>query len=168
MLGGMVLPYFYGLIFLDEEITLLKVVAMLMMVVAIIMQSDGDCENKKNSNLFYILCVAVFILNGGTSIVSKIHQINTQYAAVSTNGFVLLKNIMMFLLYGAMIPFVVKVMGEANETRRIVMHNEESVISPICSIHSGVGTKNYSYIWAMCGENQEFTDMDHIETRDLR
>ena len=36
------------------------------------------------------------------------------------------------------------------------------------SIHSGVGTKNYSFIWAMCGENQEFDDMDHIETKELR
>ena len=46
--------------------------------------------------------------------------------------------------------------------------NEQAVISPSWSIHSGVGTKNYSFIWAMCGENQEFTDMDHIETRELR
>ncbi len=63
---------------------------------------------------------------------------------------------------------VFHMMGEAKETRHIVMHNEEAVISPSWSIHSGVGTKNYSFIWAMCGENQEFTDMDHIETRELR
>ena len=63
---------------------------------------------------------------------------------------------------------VFHMMGEANETRHIVMHNEEAVISPSWSIHSGVGTKNYSFIWAMCGENQEFDDMDHIETKDLR
>ena len=63
---------------------------------------------------------------------------------------------------------VFHMMGEPNETRHIIMHNEEAVISPSWSIHSGVGTKNYSFIWAMCGENQEFTDMDHVETRDLR
>ncbi len=63
---------------------------------------------------------------------------------------------------------VFHMMGEPSETRHIIMHNEEAVISPSWSIHSGVGTKNYSFIWAMCGENQEFTDMDHIETKDLR
>ena len=63
---------------------------------------------------------------------------------------------------------VFHMMGEAKETRHIVMHNEEAVISPSWSIHSGVGTRNYSFIWAMCGENQEFDDMDHIETSELR
>ena len=63
---------------------------------------------------------------------------------------------------------VFHMMGEPNETRHIIMHNEEAVISPSWSIHSGVGTKAYSFIWAMCGENQEFDDMDFIKTKDLR
>ena len=63
---------------------------------------------------------------------------------------------------------VFHMMGEPKETRHIIMHNEEAVISPSWSIHSGVGTRNYSFIWAMCGENQEFTDMAHIETKELR
>ena len=62
---------------------------------------------------------------------------------------------------------VFHMMGEPTETRHIIMHNEEAVISPSWSIHSGVGTRAYSFIWAMCGENQEFTDMDFIETKDL-
>lgn len=63
---------------------------------------------------------------------------------------------------------VFHMMGEPQETRHIIMHNEDAVISPSWSIHSGVGTRNYSFIWAMCGENQEFTDMDFVETKDLR
>ena len=63
---------------------------------------------------------------------------------------------------------VFHMMGEPTQTRHIIMHNEEAVISPSWSIHSGVGTKAYSFIWTMCGENQEFTDMDHIETKNLR
>ena len=59
-------------------------------------------------------------------------------------------------------------MGEAAETRHIVMRNHQAVISPSWSIHSGVGTKPYAFVWAMAGENQVFGDMDFIDMRDLR
>ena len=63
---------------------------------------------------------------------------------------------------------VFHMMGEPTETRHVVMNNFDAIISPSWSIHSGVGTSNYTFIWAMGGENQEFDDMDVINTPDLR
>ncbi len=59
-------------------------------------------------------------------------------------------------------------MGEPTETRHIAMHNEQAVISPSWSIHSGCGTQAYTFIWGMVGENQTFDDMDHIAIKDIR
>lgn len=63
---------------------------------------------------------------------------------------------------------VFHMMGEPTETRHIVMRNEQAVISPSWSIHSGVGTNNYTFIWSMAGENQEFSDMDAVKMQELK
>lgn len=59
-------------------------------------------------------------------------------------------------------------MGEPQQTRHMLVASEQAIISPPWSIHSGAGTKNYSFIWAMAGDNKSFTDMDHIAIADLR
>lgn len=59
-------------------------------------------------------------------------------------------------------------MGEPGETRHLIVRNEEAVISPSWSIHAGVGTGPYTFIWGMVGENQEFTDMDAVPIDALR
>jgi 4-deoxy-L-threo-5-hexosulose-uronate ketol-isomerase len=63
---------------------------------------------------------------------------------------------------------VFHMMGEPHETRHILVHNEQAVISPSWSIHSGVGTRAYTFIWGMVGENLVFKDMDHVAVADLR
>ncbi|MGV8980589.1 5-dehydro-4-deoxy-D-glucuronate isomerase [Clostridium sp.] len=59
-------------------------------------------------------------------------------------------------------------MGPEDQTRHIVVKNEQAVVSPYWSIHSGVGTKNYSFVWAMSGENQDFADARTIELTTLK
>ncbi len=63
---------------------------------------------------------------------------------------------------------VMHYMGEPQETRHIIMRNEQAVISPSWSIHSGCGTQAYTFIWGMVGENQDFDDMDHCAMKDLK
>tara|TARA_B100001245_G_C22826179_1_gene397446 strand:+ start:200 stop:1036 length:837 start_codon:yes stop_codon:yes gene_type:complete len=63
---------------------------------------------------------------------------------------------------------VMHFMGDPQETRHIAVHNHQAVISPEWSIHSGAGTAAYSFIWAMAGENQAFTDMDGQELKNIR
>jgi 4-deoxy-L-threo-5-hexosulose-uronate ketol-isomerase len=63
---------------------------------------------------------------------------------------------------------VFHMMGEPTETRHLVVRNEQAVISPSWSIHSGVGTSNYTFIWGMAGENQIFEDMDAVAMQTLK
>jgi len=63
---------------------------------------------------------------------------------------------------------VFHMMGEPSQTRHLVVGNEQAIISPPWSIHSGVGTSNYTFCWSMAGENYTFTDMDVVQASELK
>lgn len=63
---------------------------------------------------------------------------------------------------------VFHIMGEPDQTRHMVVANEQAILSPGWSVHCGAGTANYTFIWSMAGDNQDFTDMDFIAMEDLR
>jgi 4-deoxy-L-threo-5-hexosulose-uronate ketol-isomerase len=59
-------------------------------------------------------------------------------------------------------------MGRPQQTRHLVVHDCEGVLSPPWSVHSGAGTSNYDFVWGMGGENQEFSDMQRAEVEQMR
>jgi 4-deoxy-L-threo-5-hexosulose-uronate ketol-isomerase len=59
-------------------------------------------------------------------------------------------------------------MGQPQETRHLLVHNHQAIISPPWSIHAGCGTRNYSFIWGMGGENKDYSDMDAVKITELR
>ncbi len=63
---------------------------------------------------------------------------------------------------------VVHLMGEPTETRHMILRNEQAVLSPPWSIHCGAGTASYSFIWAMAGDNIDYTDVDMVGMEELR
>lgn len=64
--------------------------------------------------------------------------------------------------------FVVHLIGDPSETKHLIIRYGQAVLSPSWSLHSGAGTTNYSFIWGMGGENQEFDDMDWIPMDEIR
>ncbi len=63
---------------------------------------------------------------------------------------------------------VLHLMGEPDETRHLIVANEQAVLSPAWSIHAGVGTSAYAFVWAMAGDNVDYTDVDPVAVGELR
>ena len=140
MLGGAIVPYVYGLIFLDEPITSARIVALLLIVAAVVINGSRG-KTEKQSVKFIILCIAVFLLNGATSVVSKMHQVETEYRLVSAESFVVLKSVTRFLFFAILLPFCRK------KTKEHKPMPPKMYFVMICSaVVSG-----FAYMWQLIG-----------------
>lgn len=97
MTGGMTLPYLFGLIFLNEPFSWLKTAGLIIILSGVVL---SNLSAKKVNVFMLLMCIAVFFLNGLTSITSKLHQINTIYFCVNTTQFVMLTGLFKFLISG--------------------------------------------------------------------
>ncbi len=98
MIGGMTIPYIWGLAFLDEPFSWLRTAALVLILAGVVLANFS--KGKVNFKMI-IMCVAVFIMNGFVSVVSKLHQIEEVQPAVTANDFVLIGGIIQFVLCGA-------------------------------------------------------------------
>lgn len=111
MSGGMVLPYICGIVFLNEPFTYLRTVGLILIIASVVL---ANLSNLNSARKEIIMCIAVFLLNGCVSIVSKIHQTQTIYKTVSASDFVAFGGMFKFLISGAIFLTVKNKITEKN------------------------------------------------------
>lgn len=98
MTGGMIVPYVWGLLFLDEPFSILRLIGLIVIVAAIVLSNiNTDRSNRK----ILLLCCVIFFLNGGCSVSSKLCQTPNPYGTVAPTVFVFLTGVIRFILCGA-------------------------------------------------------------------
>jgi len=95
MSGGMLLPYVFGLLFLNETLTIFRLLGVLMILAAVILSNRSKFRFQPT---FYLFCAAVFLLNVMVSILSRCHQVNTAFASVSSTAFVMYSGVGKFVM----------------------------------------------------------------------
>jgi len=103
MTGGMIVPYIWGVLFLNEQSNLMKAIGIILIILAIFISNTSGSKIDKKLSIF---CVAVFFLNGFVSIFSKMHQVNTAYERVDATEFIFWIGIMRFIICGMVLQFV--------------------------------------------------------------
>lgn len=143
MTGGMVLPYIWGLLFLNEDFSLLRTGGLIVILSGVVLSNfSGERVNTKQ----IVMCVAVFILNGFVSIISKMHQSQTTFNSVNAAEFIILGGFFKFLLAG--ILFLVfknkdgSKSGEHSLKKAVIIITSSAVISGISYMLQLLGAKS--------------------------
>lgn len=111
MLGGMIFPAVYGGIWLHEEISVFKILGISLLVCSMIFSMTEKTEEKKNTALFYVLCVIAFVCNGFVSVLSKAHQITE--GALDTFSFAFWQAVTVAVIVG--VPLAITAVKNRND-----------------------------------------------------
>ncbi len=142
MTGGMLVPYVWGVVFLHEEVSVLRVIGVALLVIAVALSNLG----KSRITAWQILmCVSVFFINGMTSIVSKLHQIEVTLPTVDAMTFVMLTGVTKFVIAGA--AYLAVRFGKREEIRAARKTGLGAVLLVVAS--AGVG--GFSYFLQLIG-----------------
>lgn len=115
MLGGMLLPYLFGVVWLDEPLSVFRIIGVILLIVSLALPCISEFKSAKA--LFLILCGIVFVMNGFVSITSKIHQIEQTYAVVEAGGFVVLTNLFNGILSAIVLTVICITTGSKPELK---------------------------------------------------
>lgn len=119
MLGGMLVPFFYGIIFLSETITVLKIIGTVLLSIFIILQGvvqgKAETENTREKSkvknkkiLFFVLCLIIFLVNGLTGVIAKAHEIGPSPVSEASFSFIYCLLTAVFSLIALLITSLVK------------------------------------------------------------
>lgn len=111
MLGGMILPFFYGIAFLSEQTTWGKILGCVLLTASMVLQTVGQSGQQSNNKqkdkrkrlLFLVLCVVIFIVNGLTCVIAKAHQINL--SAINESSFMVWSCLLTVVFGGIILLF---------------------------------------------------------------
>jgi len=103
MTGGMTVPYIWGVVFLNEQVNLMKIIGIILIILSIVI---SNFSKKRPDKSIIILCVAVFFLKGFNGVVAKMHQVNTTYETVETMDFIFWLGIACFVICGFPLLFL--------------------------------------------------------------
>lgn len=134
MTGGMVLPYVYGIFFMDEPLKIIRTVGLVVIMLGIVVLNISPKEKNKNNKVF-LLCALVFLLNGLVSIISKIHQTESVYECVSSMEFVALSGLFKFTLAAILLCLIGR--KEKSISLNILMNKNVLIITAASAVLSG-------------------------------
>lgn len=140
MCGGMLVPYIWGLLFLNEPFSLLRMLGLILIIGAIVISNAGQGKPSRGQLL---MCVAVFFLNGFLSVVSKLHQIEAELPTVSTTAFVMLSGLAKFVFCGVTL---IGLRMKSHSEERLAPDRRIWMIVPCSALVSGL-----SYFFQLVG-----------------